>query len=159
MAMVACPSISDTILGLTLLDTSSVGQVCRRSWKRMGSNPAFSRSGAKDRFLSARSSDLLGDGKMIVMRTTERPTHPVGEFVRAEQAVKLHDPSLPMNPLRLNGVQPRALLREEATHDPHPLAAPFDPPVVPSEPSPDLFGDMPRGVVPDEEQNFLARRL
>src|SRR5215210_3698134 len=96
---------------------------------------------------------------MIVMRTTERPTHSVGEFVGAEQAVELHDPSLPMNPLRLNGVQPRALLREEAAHDPHPLAAPFDPQVVPSEPSPDLFGDMPRGVVPDEEQDFLAPRL
>ena len=51
MAMEACPSISETILGLTFLDRSSVAQVCRRSWKRMGSNPAFSRSGAKDRFL------------------------------------------------------------------------------------------------------------
>src|SRR5215204_1805557 len=31
MAIVACPSISETILGLTFLDRSSVAHVCRRS--------------------------------------------------------------------------------------------------------------------------------
>jgi hypothetical protein len=31
--------------------------------------------------------------------------------------------------------------------------------VVSSEPAPDLFGDVPRSVVPDEDHNFLSRRL
>ena len=35
MAMVACPSISETILGLTFLARSSVAHVWRRSWKRI----------------------------------------------------------------------------------------------------------------------------
>src|SRR5918994_2271018 len=48
---------------------------------------------------------------------------------------------------------------EKATHDPHPTAAVFDLPVVFSEPSPDLLGDVPARVVPDEHHHFLARRL
>jgi len=35
MAMLACPSISETTFGLTFLDSRSVAQVCRRSWKRV----------------------------------------------------------------------------------------------------------------------------
>src|SRR5215216_1662436 len=63
---------------------------------------------------------------MLVMRTTERPADPVGELVGSQQAVEFDDPSFPMNPLGLDGVQPRALLGKMATHDPHPLAAVFD---------------------------------
>jgi hypothetical protein len=33
---------------------------------------------------------------MLVMRTTKRPAHPVGEFIRAQQAVELHDLALAM---------------------------------------------------------------
>jgi hypothetical protein len=35
----ACPSISETILGFTSLPSSSVAQVWRRSWKRIGGSP------------------------------------------------------------------------------------------------------------------------
>jgi hypothetical protein len=45
--MVACPSISETILGLTFLYSSNVAHVCRRSWNRMAGSPAFSSSGSK----------------------------------------------------------------------------------------------------------------
>src|SRR5215204_2221966 len=64
-----------------------------------------------------------------------------------------------MNPLRLYGVQPRALLREKATDDPHSQPALLGFSVASSEPPPDLFGDVPTGVVPDEKQNLLARRF
>jgi hypothetical protein len=48
--MVACPSISETILGLTFLDSKSVAQVCLRSWKRVSAeSPAHLRSRAKER--------------------------------------------------------------------------------------------------------------
>ena len=35
MAILACPNISETILGFTFLDSSSVAHACRRSWKRI----------------------------------------------------------------------------------------------------------------------------
>ena len=95
---------------------------------------------------------------MLVMRTTERPAHSVGELVGAQHAVELHDPSLAMHPLGLDGVQPRALLRKQATDDPHPAATLLDAAVVPPEPSPHFFGGVPAGVVPDEQQGLLARR-
>src|SRR5687768_13365938 len=62
-----------------------------------------------------------------------------------------------MNPLGLYGVQPRALLRKEAAHDPHSLAALLDSAVVFSEPSLDLFGDVPARLVPDEKKDLLAQ--
>jgi hypothetical protein len=51
MAMVACPSISETSFGLTLLPSRRVAQVCLRSWNRMVGRAAFLRSGVKDRSL------------------------------------------------------------------------------------------------------------
>ena len=41
------PSISETILGLTFSDKSSVAQVCRTSWKRICGNPARLSKGLK----------------------------------------------------------------------------------------------------------------
>src|SRR5687768_5738310 len=105
---------------------------------------------------SARSSDLLWNGEMPVMRTTKSPAYPLGELIRTEQPVELHDPPFAVYPLGLYSVQPRTLLGQQATHDPHPLCAVFDLSVVSSEPPPDLPGDVPAGVVPDEQKNFLA---
>src|ERR671911_111721 len=93
---------------------------------------------------------------MPVMRTPESPAYPLGELIRTEQPIELHDPPFAMHPLRLDGVQPRTLFRQKATYDPHSLPAVFDLPVVPSEPPADQFGDVPAGVVPDEKQNLLA---
>jgi hypothetical protein len=47
MAIVACPNISETTLGLTFLDSSSVAHVCRKSWKRISGSAARLRSGLK----------------------------------------------------------------------------------------------------------------
>ena len=51
---------------------------------------------------------------MPVMRTPESPAYPLGELIRTEQPIELHDPPLAMHPLRLDGVQPRTLFRQEA---------------------------------------------
>src|ERR687897_2628575 len=95
---------------------------------------------------------------MSVVRTTKHPAHPLGKLVRPQQTVRLDHFALGVDPLGLYGVQPRALLRKKTTHDPHPsfAAALLDAAVVSSEPAPDLPGDMPARVVPDEEQNLLA---
>ncbi len=53
----------------------------------------------------------------------------------------------------LDGVKPRTVLRKKATDDPHSsfASALLDFSVVPPEPAPDLFGDMPGSVVPDKQ--------
>lgn len=93
------------------------------------------------------------------MWTTKDPADPVGELVSAQQTVGFDHFALAVDPLGLYGVESRALLGQKATHDPHSGFAPavFDPAVVLAEPAPDLFGDVPACVVPDEEQDFLAR--
>src|SRR3954447_22865764 len=96
---------------------------------------------------------------MLVMRTTERPAYPLGKLVGSEEPVRLYDLALGVYPLGLDGVKPRAPLRKQATDDPHPLAALFDAAVVFPEPPSHLFGEVPRSVVPDEQQDLLSRRL
>lgn len=96
---------------------------------------------------------------MLVMRTTEDPADPLGELVGAQQSVGLDDLALSMNPLGLYGIEPRALLRKQADDNPHSTSALFDLPVVSSEPAPDLPGDVPASVVPDEQQNLLPSRF
>src|SRR5215216_6983256 len=93
---------------------------------------------------------------MLVMGTTKRPAHPVGEFIRAQQSVELHHLALAMNPFGLDGVQPRALLRQKATDDPHPTAALLDFSIVFAEPSSDLPGDVPACVLPDQKKSLLV---
>jgi hypothetical protein len=96
---------------------------------------------------------------MLVVRTTEDPTDPIGEFVGAKQSVGLDHFALAVYPFGLDGVQPRALLWQKATNNPHSGFAPavFDVAVMLAEPAPYLFGDVPACVVPDEEQDLLAK--
>jgi hypothetical protein len=47
--MEKCPSISERTLGLTSFESSSVAQVWRRSWKRIGGRRDFVGSGLKER--------------------------------------------------------------------------------------------------------------
>src|ERR687890_283947 len=94
---------------------------------------------------------------MLVVRTTERPAHPVGQFIRAQQSIEPHDLTLAMNPFGLDGVQPRALLRQKAIDDPYPTAALLDFSIMFAEPSSDLPGDVPACVVPDEKKGLLAK--
>ena len=56
---------------------------------------------------------------MLVMWTAEDPTDPVGKLVGAKQTVGLDHFPLTVNPFRLDGVQPRALLGQKAAYDPH----------------------------------------
>ncbi len=93
---------------------------------------------------------------MLVMRTTENPAYPIHKLVGSKQPVWLDDLALAVYPLRLYGVQPRTLLRKQATHNPHSASALLDSAVVSSEPAPDLPGDMPARVVSDEDQALLV---
>src|SRR5215207_5340740 len=93
---------------------------------------------------------------MLVMWTTENPAYPICKLVSTKQTIGFDHLLLAVNPLRLYSVQPRALLWQKTTYDPHSFTALFDTAVMPSEPAPDLPGDVPGSVVPDEQQNLLA---
>src|SRR5215204_1792807 len=95
------------------------------------------------------------------MGTTKDPTDPICKLVSAKQSLGFDHFALAVDPLGLYGVEPRALLGQKAAHDSHSVFAPavFDPAVVLTEPAPDLLGDVPGSVVPDEEQDFLAKSL
>src|SRR3712207_2063577 len=94
---------------------------------------------------------------MLVMRTVEGRTHAICQFVGAEQTtVGLHHPSFAVDPLRLYRVEPRALLGKQAGQDAYSAPAPLDLPVVGGDPLSDLFGGVPRSVVPDKEPHLLA---
>src|SRR3954451_13816442 len=93
---------------------------------------------------------------MLVMWTAEDPADPLGQLVSAQKTLGLDHFALAVDPFGLDGVKPRTLLGQKAAYDPHSFAAPFDKAVVRTEPAPDLFGDMPARVVPDQKQELLA---
>src|SRR5215207_4193709 len=94
---------------------------------------------------------------MLIMRTAEDPTDPIRKLISSHQTVRFHDLALSVYPLGLDGVQPQPLLGQKTAHDPHSFAAVFDVTVVLAEPAPDLPGDVPACVVPDEKQDLLAK--
>jgi hypothetical protein len=79
---------------------------------------------------------------MLVMRTIEDPTNPLGKLIGSQQPVGLDHFSLAVYPLRLDGVEPRTLLGQQAADDPHSLCALFDFSVVRSKPASDLPADL-----------------
>jgi hypothetical protein len=93
---------------------------------------------------------------LVIMRTVEDPTDPIGKLVCSKHSIRLYNFSLAVNPLGLYGVKPRTLLGKKAAYDPHSAAAPFDFLVMFSEPSSHLAAYVPACVVPEEDQHFLA---
>src|SRR5215211_4666578 len=115
------------------------------------------RSGSTMTAPSARSGDIFGDGQMLVVRTSEGRADSLGQLVGTEQTVGLNYLALAVNPLGLYGVEPRALLGQQAGDDPHPfLLALFESPVMLPDPAPHLAAYVPAGIVPDQHQNLLA---
>ena len=68
--MVACPNISETILGLMFLVKSSVAHVCRGSLNRIRGNPDSSSKGLKRRAVTywrpRGSADLRGEYEAVL---------------------------------------------------------------------------------------------
>src|SRR5215207_1003321 len=94
------------------------------------------------------------------MRTTEYPAYSIRELISSQKTVWLDDFALCVYPLGLYGVEPRTLLGQQASNDPHPfLLALFERSVVRADPASDFPGDVPAGVVPDENHNLLTCRL
>ena len=85
---------------------------------------------------------------MLFVGTAIGVTHPVGQFGWGEQAIRINHSPLAMNPLWLNGIEPRTLGRKRADHDAYPLSVLPHPAVVLSDPAFNQPADMLGGIVP-----------
>src|SRR5215831_2726910 len=104
---------------------------------------------------SAGSSDLLLKGLRLL--TTVVVTDAVLDLLSRQQPLRLGHGPLTVSPLRLDRVEPRALYRQPAGHNPHPSLA-LGSAVVSPDPGPHPLTDMPGGVVPDQQQRRLPLR-
>jgi hypothetical protein len=96
---------------------------------------------------------------MLVMRTTEDPTHPVGELISSKQSLGLCNLAFAVDLLGLYSIEPWALGGQQACYYPNPNAAGFDFSVVRCDPVSHLSAFVPACVVPDKQQGLLASRL
>src|SRR5262245_58878130 len=93
------------------------------------------------------------------MWTAEIGTCAIRDLVGREQAVRLDDGALAVDPLRLDRVEPGMFDRQGPGQDAHALTLLLDPPVVGADPRPHRLADMPGGVVPDQGPRAHAQRL
>jgi RNA polymerase sigma factor (sigma-70 family) len=115
-------------------------------------------AGSGDLFSFCRSLlERIGLMQVIVCRTAIILADSLLDFSGVEQPLRLDDGLLAVDPLRFDRVQPRALARQPAGHDPYPTVA-FHPPVVLLDPDPHPGADVPGGVVPDQQQRPFALR-
>src|SRR5215208_6143925 len=105
---------------------------------------------------SVRSSDLLCNGQVLFVSTTEGRVNPVGKLVSPEQPLGLDYLAFAVDPLGLYGVEPRTLGGQQGRHYPYPTAAGFDTAVVSSDPLSHPVALVPTSVLPDEKQSFLS---
>ena len=97
---------------------------------------------------------------MGLVNTVEAGTHALGQLVSRQHAGGFDNGALAMQPLGLDGIEPRALAGQVAGQDTHAAALAFDLPVVGPNPVAHELADMPRGVIPDQHPDFdaLARQ-
>lgn len=78
-----------------------------------------------------------------------------GQFFRRHLSIRLDNGSLPMYPMRLNRIQPRALDRQSLSKYSHPAFS-LHSLVVLLDPTPHFLALVPGGIVPDKYQHSLA---
>src|SRR5215208_4429231 len=93
---------------------------------------------------------------MLFVSTAEGPANPVGELRSTEQPLRLYNLAFAMDPLGLDGIEPRALGGQQTRHYPDPMAGGFDTAVVGADPASHLMAFVPACVVPDKKQSLLA---
>ena len=85
------------------------------------------------------------------MRTPIIGTDPVSQLLCGQDARRFHDGAFPMDPLRLDGVQPGAFTGQPAGENTDSAALLFDLVIVVAYPGPDLLTGVPRGIVPYQQ--------
>ncbi len=92
-------------------------------------------------------------------------TNAFSQLLGREQAIRFHNHLLGVDPLWLDGVEPRALGGQEERQDVNPFPSLFDLLVMRTYPSANHFAHMPGSIIPDQEpvafalgsQTFTAR--
>src|SRR6266540_3619927 len=81
----------------------------------------------------------------------------VGQLVGCQQSLRLDYGPFAMHPLRLDRVQPGTLRGQQTQHNPHASLALFDLAIVGAYPAAHRLANVPRRVVPNQQQCGLAR--
>jgi SAM-dependent methyltransferase len=112
-------------------------------------------------FPSAESSDLFGHDQRRFRFTIIVSIDPCCQLVRAQQAIRSRDRSLPMDPFRFDGIEPWAFAGQWADDDAHAFGTPFDLLMVLTHPVAHGLTAVPGGMVPDQQQgrDALGRAL
>src|SRR5919108_1117393 len=95
--------------------------------------------------------------EVLIMVAPEVFTNPRDQLWGSQRALCLNHGSLGMHPMRLNGIQPRALDRQPQSQNAHAAFA-LHLAVMRLDPATHLLRLMPRGIVPDQSQHALAVR-
>ena len=97
---------------------------------------------------------------MFLVSAAEDTANTIGKLVGSEQSLGLSNLAFAMDPLWLDGVQPRALFGQKARNYAHPSFATFglNLAVMGGYPVAHFFALVPGGVVPDQKQRLFARR-
>src|SRR3712207_8360159 len=96
---------------------------------------------------------------MFVVRAVESRADSLGELVGTQQCVGLNHLAFAMDPLGLHRIEPRTLLGQQASGDPHSgfTAAVFDLPVALPDPAPDLRSEEHTSEL--QSRQYLVCRL
>ena len=105
---------------------------------------------------SAESSDLFGHDQMHLTLTAIIGIDPCFQFVGTQQPIRFRDGPLPMDPLRVNRVEPRTFTGHVADDEAHALRTALDLLIVLAYPVPHDPAAMPGGVISDQPQRGEA---
>ena len=98
----------------------------------------------------------MGNREGLLRGTTAVSSHPLHQFDRRQQTGGCDHRAFPLDPLRFQGVEPRAFAGEGTTHKPAAVAFPVDLPVMLAEPLPHGLAAVPRRSVPPQQQGGFA---
>ena len=90
---------------------------------------------------------------MRFVRTGKDATNTISQFLSGQRPVRFQHLSFAMHPLRLDWIQPGALNWQVAKQDTDTLSALFDLPVVLMDPGSYHLANMPRSIIPNQDQH------
>src|SRR5947209_16760778 len=93
---------------------------------------------------------------MGLVRASEVSTDAFSQKLRRKQPIVLNHVALSVNPLWLDGIEPRALGGQKERQNAHPFAVLSHLLVVLTNPGAHLLAHMPGGMIPDQEPVALA---
>ena len=99
----------------------------------------------------------MGNSEGFLMRTAEVGIHALHQFGRRQQAGGFDHGSFAMDPMRLQGVEPRAFDGQGTIDNSDALAFPFGALIVVSELLSHGLAAVPRCIIPHQQQRRFAR--